>query len=96
MAAGNASRPSTRARSETRPYSDWASTSCLAKARAPRRHIQVEKRVLSITPSQSRPEYGAVRSKITVPNQLGEIVYTMIPKLWAPRRPAKHCCNPSA
>jgi len=48
--------------------------------------IQAETEVLSIRPSQSRPEYGVVRLRVTALNQLGEVVYAMIPKLWVPRR----------
>jgi acyl dehydratase len=49
--------------------------------------IQAETEVLSITPSESRPDYGVVRLKVTARNQRGEVVFTMIPKLWVPRRP---------
>ena len=51
--------------------------------------IQAETEILSITPSQSRPDYGVVRLKVTARNQLGEVVFTMIPKLWVPRRPER-------
>jgi acyl dehydratase len=49
--------------------------------------LQAESEVLSVTPSQSRPQYGVVRLKVTARNQRGEIVYTMIPKLRVLRRP---------
>jgi acyl dehydratase len=51
--------------------------------------IQAETEVVSITPSQSKPDYGVVRLKVTARNQLGETVFTMIPKLWVPRRPER-------
>jgi acyl dehydratase len=49
--------------------------------------IQAETEILSITPSQSKPNYGVVRQQVTARNQLGEIVFTMVPMLRVPRRP---------
>jgi acyl dehydratase len=48
--------------------------------------IQAEMEIVSVTPSQSRPDHGTVRIKITARNQHGEIVFVMTPMLWVPRR----------
>lgn len=44
--------------------------------------------VVSITPSKSKPTHGVVRVHVTVRNQKGEIVLSMFPNLWVPRRAA--------
>lgn len=49
--------------------------------------IHVETEILSIAPSRSKPGFGIVRVKITARNQRDEIVFTMTPALWVPRRP---------
>ena len=49
-------------------------------------HAEIE--VTSITPSQSKPDFGVVRINVTALNQKGEAVLTMNPNLWVPRRPA--------
>jgi len=48
--------------------------------------IQVEVEVVSITPSRSKPTHGVVRIHVTARNQRGEIVLSMYPNLWVPRR----------
>jgi acyl dehydratase len=50
--------------------------------------IHGELEVVAITPSRSKPGFGVVRTKITARNQNGEMVLTMFPILWVPRRPA--------
>jgi acyl dehydratase len=51
--------------------------------------IKAETEIVSISPSQSKPDFGVVRLKITARNQNGEIVFTMVPILWVPRRPKR-------
>lgn len=48
--------------------------------------ITAELEVVSITPSRSKPSHGVVRIRTTARNQRGEVVLTMIPNLWVPRR----------
>ena len=50
--------------------------------------IRAEIEVVSITPSRSKPDFGVVRTKVTVRNQKNEVVLSMYPNLWVPRRPA--------
>ncbi len=44
--------------------------------------------ILSIAPSKSTRDFGIVRLQVTARNQKDEIVFTMIPSLWVPCRPA--------
>jgi acyl dehydratase len=48
--------------------------------------ITAELEVVSITPSQSRPTHGVVRIHVTARNQNGDVVLSMFPNLWVPRR----------
>ena len=48
--------------------------------------IKAETEILSITRSQSKPDYGVVRLKVTARNQRQEVVYVMTANLWVPRR----------
>lgn len=48
--------------------------------------ITAEIEIVSITPSRSKPTHGVVRVHITAKNQKGEIVLSMFPNLWVPRR----------
>ena len=48
--------------------------------------ISAELEVVSITPSRSRPTHGVVRIHVTARNQKGEVVLSMYPNLWVPRR----------
>lgn len=48
--------------------------------------ITAELEVVSITPSRSKPTHGVVRIRTTAKNQKGEVVLTMFPNLWVPRR----------
>jgi acyl dehydratase len=50
--------------------------------------VMAEFEIASITPSRSNPRFGVVRVKVTARNQNGEIVLSMFPSLWVPRRPA--------
>ncbi len=50
--------------------------------------IHAETEILSIVPSRSKPDFGIVRVKIMARNQRDEVVFTMTPALWVPRRPA--------
>jgi acyl dehydratase len=50
--------------------------------------VSAELEIVSITPSRSNPGFGVVRVKVTARNQNGEIVLSMFPSLWVPRRPA--------
>lgn len=50
--------------------------------------IHAETEILSISPSRSKPDFGIARVKITAHNQRNEVVFTMNPALWVPRRPA--------
>lgn len=47
-------------------------------------HVQLE--VMAVTPSQSKPTHGVVRTHVTAENQNGERVLSMFPKLWVERR----------
>ena len=48
--------------------------------------ITAEIEVVSITNSRSKPSHGVMRIHITGRNQRGEIVLSMYPNLWVPRR----------
>src|SRR5262249_24196373 len=48
--------------------------------------IIAEMEVLSITPSRSKPTHGVIRVHVTAWNQKQELVLSMFPKLWVPRR----------
>src|SRR5580704_15991277 len=48
--------------------------------------VTAEMEVVSTTPSRSNPGFGVVRARITARNQNGEIVLSMFPSLWVPRR----------
>ncbi len=50
--------------------------------------VTAELETISVTPSRSNPGFGVVRVKVTARNQNGEIVLSMFPSLWVPRRPA--------
>ncbi|HEY2843816.1 MAG TPA: MaoC family dehydratase [Bryobacteraceae bacterium] len=48
--------------------------------------LQVEMEVLEIRPSKSQPSHGIVKLKSTARNQLGDVVFTVQPNCWVPRR----------
>lgn len=48
--------------------------------------ITAELEVVSITPSRSKPTHGVVRIHTIAKNQNGDVVLTMSPNLWVPRR----------
>lgn len=48
--------------------------------------IKAETEILSITRSQSKPDYGVVRLKVTARNQRQQAVYVMTANLWVPCR----------
>jgi acyl dehydratase len=48
--------------------------------------ITAELEVVSVTPSRSKPTHGVVRIHTTARNQRGEVVLSMYPNLWVPRR----------
>ena len=50
--------------------------------------LQVKSEILEIIPSQSKPDRGMVRVKLTTTNQDGEIVQTFSPKLVVFKRPS--------
>ena len=50
--------------------------------------LQVKNEILEIIPSQSKPDRGMVRVKLTTTNQNGEVVQTFSPKLVVFRRPS--------
>lgn len=50
--------------------------------------ITAEIEVVSITPSRSKPTHGVVRAHITARNQNGDVILSMFPNLWIPRRTA--------
>jgi len=52
--------------------------------------VMAELEIASITPSRSNPRFGVVRVKVTARNQNGEVVLSMFPSLWVPRRPSAH------
>jgi acyl dehydratase len=58
--------------------------------------ITAEIEVVSVTPSRSRPSHGVVRIHVTARNQRGEIVYSMFPNLWVPRRAAAQAQEPAS
>ena len=49
--------------------------------------LRLEGQILALTPSRSKPQ-GTVRMKITLFNQRGEPVYSLVPTMIVPRRPA--------
>ncbi len=49
--------------------------------------LQVKSEIVEIIPSQSKPDRGMVRVKLTTTNQNGEIVQTFSPKLVVWKRP---------
>jgi acyl dehydratase len=49
--------------------------------------LQGEVEIESIRPSKSNPGFGIVKLRVTVRNQRGEVVYTVSPSCWVPRRP---------
>lgn len=51
--------------------------------------LTAELEVVSITPSRSKPTHGVVRIHTTAKNQRGEVVLSMYPNLWVPRRASK-------
>jgi len=42
--------------------------------------------IVSVTPSKSKPTHGVVRIHVTARNQKGDVVLSMFPNLWVPRR----------
>jgi acyl dehydratase len=50
--------------------------------------VHVESEILETRSSQSRPEHGIVKVRVTTFNQHGETVQTFTPALLVPRRPA--------
>jgi acyl dehydratase len=50
--------------------------------------LRVESEVLEIRPSQSRPDRGMVKTRITTLNQAGEPVQILVANMVVPRRPA--------
>ncbi|MBV8849998.1 MAG: MaoC family dehydratase [Methylobacteriaceae bacterium] len=50
--------------------------------------LQVKSEILEIIPSQSKPDRGIVRVKLTTTNQNGDVVQTFAPKLVVFRRPS--------
>jgi acyl dehydratase len=50
--------------------------------------ITAEIEVVSITSSRSRSTHGVVRIHVTARNQNGDVVLSMFPNLWTPRREA--------
>ncbi len=48
--------------------------------------ITAELEIVSVTPSRSKPSHGVVRVHITARNQKGDVVLSMFPNLWVPRR----------
>ena len=49
--------------------------------------LRVESEILSVTPSRSRPDRGAITMRSETVNQRGEVVQTLTAKLIVPRRP---------
>lgn len=60
---------------------------CWAAPVRPGDTLQGEVEIASIRPSNSRPGFGVVKLKVTLRNQRGEVVYTVSPNCWVPRRP---------
>jgi acyl dehydratase len=48
--------------------------------------LQAEIEIKAITPSRSHPSHGIVKLGVTVRNQRGEVVMTVSPNCWVPRR----------
>ena len=48
--------------------------------------IDVEIEILAIRPSHSQPSHGIVKLKSTARNQHGDVVFTVTPNCWVPRR----------
>ena len=48
--------------------------------------IDVEIEILAIRPSHSQPTHGIVKLKTTARNQHGDVVFTVTPNCWVPRR----------
>jgi len=48
--------------------------------------ITAQLEVMSVTPSKSKPTHGIVRMHTTARNQNGDVVLSMYPNLWVPRR----------
>ncbi|HLK50847.1 MAG TPA: MaoC family dehydratase [Bryobacteraceae bacterium] len=48
--------------------------------------IQAEIEVVSTRPSRSQPAHGIVRMHTTARNQRGDVVLSMYPNVWVPRR----------
>ena len=51
--------------------------------------LRVESEVMELRPSQSRPEIGIMKVKLTTYNQANEPVQIAYPTMIVPRRPAK-------
>jgi acyl dehydratase len=51
--------------------------------------LQVKSEIIEIIPSQSKPDRGMVRAKLTTRNQNEDVVQTFSPKLVVFKRPAK-------
>ena len=49
--------------------------------------VRVEMEVTGVRPSKSQAGYGVVSVTSTAYNQRGEVVFTVRPNLWVPRRP---------
>jgi acyl dehydratase len=50
--------------------------------------IQCEMEIISMRTSQSKPDYGIVKVKVTTRNQNGQPVMIHSPACWVPRRPS--------
>jgi len=51
--------------------------------------ITAEIEVVQIRPSRSKPTHGVVRCHTTARNQTGDVVLSMFPNLWIPRRDSR-------
>lgn len=51
--------------------------------------LTVTREVISAEPSKSRPEFGVIRTQVTVSNQKGETVMTLVSLGQVPARPAE-------
>ena len=49
--------------------------------------LRTSVQVLSVRPSQSRPDHGILKLRVTTRNQRGETVMVQEPNCWVPRRP---------